>query len=499
MKRFCAAVLLAGAVLWAQATSKWVYFGVDHRLQYRTDERGNRILDFSYAGYRGGGVRLTDVPVAKTLSPVAGDNTARIQEALDSVSQGAVLLAPGTYEVAGTLKIQKSGVVLRGSGSGDGGTSIVLTGTPHRFLEIRGAGTWAADGKSAAIVDAYIPSGTDSFSVADATGYHAGDAVLVRRPVTEAWVHFMGMDTLVRDGKKQTWVKAGGFIRTDRTIRQVEGNRITLDAPLTDSFDAKLLTPPGPSLVHYNFGGRISEVGVENLRVSAPAQDAAITEKQYTVLLMDAVVDGWARNIVVQETQNGIVLGAATKRITLDGIAVKHSILHNGSAAPADFSISGTEILVNKCGVDGDGTWALVTQAEVTGPIVVLNFSGSASSGISPHQRWATGVLVDGAVLPKATKGKPGIAFSNRKTAGSGHGWDVGWAVAWNVRAPFLLVQQPPGSMNWCVGCVGQAIEMPGIEKGILDSPGNAVSPASLYLEQLRERLGETAVKNIGY
>jgi hypothetical protein len=93
----------------------------------------------------------------------------------------------------------------------------------------------------------------------------------------------------------------------------------------------------------------------------------------------------------------------------------------------------------------------------------------------------------------------PGIAFSNRKTAGSGHGWDVGWAVGWNVVSPVLLVQQPPGAMNWCIGCVGEAQTKDGMPKGTFDSPGTPVTPASLYLEQLRERLGDAALKNIGY
>jgi hypothetical protein len=31
------------------------------------------------------------------------------------------------------------------------------------------------------------------------------------------------------------------------------------------------------------------------------------------------------------------------------------------------------------------------------------------------------------------------------------------------------------------------------------ESPGVAVQPASLYIEQLRERLGDSALRNIGY
>ncbi|HWX21678.1 MAG TPA: hypothetical protein VN578_17375 [Candidatus Binatia bacterium] len=39
----------------------------------------------------------------------------------------------------------------------------------------------------------------------------------------------------------------------------------------------------------------------------------------------------------------------------------------------------------------------------------------------------------------------------------------------------------------------------PKLPAGIFDSHDSPVAPSSLYLAQLRERLGEQAVKNIGY
>ena len=503
MKSVRGLVLLvpAAALLLAQGKSEWVYFGADHRLRYRADARGNRIMDFSSAGYQGGGVKLPDVlHAARTIGPVEGDNTTRIQAALDAVAKtgGAVVLRPGTYEVAGTLKIQASKVVLSGSGSDSDeyGVTIEMTGPPHRFLEIQGTGTWLKAGEPAAITDPYVPSGAVSLHVSDPAGFQAGDSVLIERPVTEAWVHFMGMDTLVRAGKQQTWIKAGSMIRTDRVVKSVAGNTIMLDVPMSDSIDGKYLNQPGATVVKYAFPGRISEAGVADLKVEAPARDAPISEPQYNALLIDRAVDVFAHGLMFIDTQNSVTIGPAAKRVTLDWVGINHQSAHSGAAAPADFSVSGTQILLNKCGVAGEGVWPVVTQSTVTGPIVVLNFN-SDHRGVAPHQRWATGLLVDGGHLRGSTERTPGIAFSNRKTAGSGHGWDIGWAVAWNVTSPFLLVQAPPGAMNWCIGCVGDPVKTEPV--GIFDSPGKPVEPASLYLEQLRERLGEAAVKAIGY
>lgn len=112
--------------------SQIAFLGDDGKLVYVSDFRGNQILDFSNAGYMGGGVKIPNVKVKATVKPGDGDDTARIQAAIDEVSQlpvgkdgfrGAVLLKKGKYEVGGTLKIKASGVVLRGEGQDDKGTS----------------------------------------------------------------------------------------------------------------------------------------------------------------------------------------------------------------------------------------------------------------------------------------------------------------------------------------------------------------------------------------
>jgi Mal s 1 allergenic protein-like len=499
-----------------QGFSKWVSVDDQERLRYATDERGNRVMDFSHAGYGGGGVALPDVQVARSIEPVTGDNTARIQAAVDEVSRlgadsrgfrGAVLLTAGTFDIAGTLRISTSGVVLRGSGSGASGTLVRVTGTPHRFLEIAGHGTWQLQGEPARVTSRYVPAGTVEIEVDNPAGFAVGDSILVRRPVTGAWIRFMGMDTLSRDGQPQTWIKPGTIIDTDRTIAAISGRRVTLDVPLSDSLDAAHLEPPGPSIVKYAFPGRIEQVGFERMRVAAPPQDVPIDRAQYTLLRMNALRDGWVRDIVVDDTHNTIVIGGSAKRVTLDNVRIRHAVPFTAPASPADIAISGTQVLVHRSTVTGRGVWPVVTQAGVTGPNVVLHFT-SDQAGVAPHQRWATGLLVDSSEFTNGTERRPNVAFSNREHAGSGHGWSVGWAVAWNVKADYVLIQQPPGAKNWCIGCSGRPpgilwhgnpIAVPPVPSETFESPGVAVTPMSLYLHQLQDRLGARAIANIGY
>src|SRR5688572_1303198 len=101
------------------------------KLVYAADDKGNRVPDFSTCGYAGGDAPIPDVPVRVVVAPADGDDTARVQAAIDHVAslspdekgfRGAVLLQPGRFEIGGALKIAATGVVLRGSGMGAGGT-----------------------------------------------------------------------------------------------------------------------------------------------------------------------------------------------------------------------------------------------------------------------------------------------------------------------------------------------------------------------------------------
>jgi pectin methylesterase-like acyl-CoA thioesterase len=102
--------------------------------------------DFSSCGYAGGGVEPPDVPVRIGLKPASGDATARIQAVIDNLAalpkerRGAILLAKGSYEIGGTLRISANGIVLRGEGHGEGGTTLFAAGAkPRALVEIRGA------------------------------------------------------------------------------------------------------------------------------------------------------------------------------------------------------------------------------------------------------------------------------------------------------------------------------------------------------------------------
>lgn len=497
--------------------SEWVFYGNNGILQYKTLEKGDRIMDFSFAGYKGGGIKIPDVGIKVTVKPSGKDDTETIQAAIDKVAKmplvgdfrGAVILEPGDYTISKTIQISSSGVVLRGIGSGlegDEVSTLNLSGNPFNAISIRALrnegnrenNTGEVNKVQSEVSDQYIPSGTNTFLVKNAAKFRVGDIISIEKPVTENWIKFMKMDDLVRDGKPQTWLPAGSILSTERHVVKISGNTITVEVPLSDSYESTLLSPPGVIVKKINPPIRISNSGVENLHIVSPLQAISHEQRHFTALRIYGE-DCWARNLLIEETMNSVAVGGM--RITVQNVTVQRKALHQGSSRPAEFAPNGGQVLIDRCKVIADNVWFLATGGKQSGPIVILNCEFIGNQRAESHQRWTTGLLYDNV---RAENG--GIDLRNRGSMGSGHGWSMGWGVAWNCVAKDFIIQNPPDVCNWMIGCIGENRrearpfgKEPLLPAGILDSHGKPVEPVSLYLAQLEERLGKEALKNIGY
>ena len=498
----------------SRGQSQWVHFGPNGKLVYKTTARGDRIPDFSYAGYRGGGGALPLLKTRVRVSPTsAADDTPKIQAALDEVARlapdahghrGAVELAPGHYHLSGTLTIHASGVVLRGTAAiGPSASVLELTGAPHCAITIQGEYHQRALSTPTWLADRYIPAGATTIHLADASNVHAGDWIEIIKPVTPAWTHFMGMDDLVRDGKPETWVKNN--IRVLRRVASIEGNAVRLMVPLNDSFDSQFYQGKHPTVTRVEITGQISEVGVETLQILAPDRSIAYrVDAEFDGIAMDNTVDSWLRYVAFVDTTDSVRIEYHSVRITVLGADVRQQSAVTSHAQPFDFRISGSQILLDRCTGQGDRVTYVGTQSRSEGPVVVLHCRFLGTGKIEGHQRWSTAFLVDKCEVPDGD-----IYLRNRGTMGSGHGWTLGWSVLWNNKARTILVQNPPGALNWSIGDIGDQITAPmpvsdgpegaPLPSGIVESAGKPVEPASLYLEQLRERKGSAAVAAIGY
>ena len=497
----------------AAAQTDWASLEANGRLSYKALPAGDRIPDFSHAGYGGGGVKIPVVPVEKTVAPSGGDDSDAIQSAINSVAalpatagfRGAVLLAPGTFHCAKEISLFQSGIVLRGSGTDANGTIIEMTGEPHTCVNLAGGAVKYPLANPAAtfpITDTYVPASALSVSVQNASGLAAGDTVLIRWVRSAKWIHRLGMDTLVRNGKPQTWLEADSPVAFERTLVSIQGDRLTLNAPLTDAIDTTLLAPGTAVVCKIPPPKRLSQCGLESLRINSLPPSGTLVAKNNLGVLLDNCEDCWVKNVEMHDTLGNVRVMQQGRRITLEAVAAVHTAtVAKGAGYPSDFTLRGSQTLIDRCTSTGDGSFFVATMNADAALNVVLHCRFLGAGAIQPHMRWSTGLLIDNCEL---LKGK--IDLINRGTSGSGHGWSIAWGVAWNCAAKELNIQQPPGAMNWCVGCTGELTpEKLKTGKGPppsgpwLASPGAPVEPASLYLAQLRDRLGIPALSNIGY
>jgi hypothetical protein len=283
-------------------------------------------------------------------------------------------------------------------------------------------------------------------------------------------------------------------INAERMVTAIAGNKLTVDIPLADSMAGEHVNPPGGSITKYAYP-RTSEIGVEHLRVVGQPRSATVS---FNFLQINTVVDAWVKDVVAHDVTTGVGTDSDARRITIEDTTISHTMVDYVSAAkPSDFNIDAAEVFIQRSASRGSNrSFSMVTESATQGPTVLLDFTVTGiSPPVMPHQRWATGLLVDNAHLMNGS-----IDFIDRNILGSGHGWTIGWAVAWNSSAESFQIQQPPGSMNWAIGCQGtQSAPSDGHPNGIFESHGTPVNIKSLYLAQLCERLGPGALANIGY
>lgn len=475
-----------------------------------SDHARNIVPDFSRAGYQGGGVSLptrSSIPVIEILEPNAeGDDYPRIQAAIDAVAvraldsrglRGAVLLRRGRYRLSKTLTVRASGVVLRGEGRGADGTVIrsEVSDPQGKILEVGNSESAvpraALDPRRTAINMDYVPVGAIRITVNSAAGYRVGDTVSIAREPNARWVGPEGINTA-----RYRWTPSDYAVYNERVVTAVDHDTITLDAPIMDAIEARF----GGGSIYRTDPTRVSEVGIEDLRLEGNPETGTVNgppdSGPFTALRLGAIYNSWVRDVTVRYVSHGFVTRNGAHFNTLQDIAYldprygetqgarRYVFLYEGNAA---FN------LVQRCYNQG-GRHTFVIGARVPGPNVFLDCLAVGDSNDSgPHHRWSTGTLYDN------TKGYM-LRAQNRRYSGTGHGWAGAQQMFWNTEHDIYVVQAPPFAMNWSVGQVGAIAPgkfPPEEPAGIVQSMGHVVTPRSLYMQQLRDRLGERAVINV--
>ena len=466
-----------------------IALGKDGRLVYSPDDRGNRIPDFSYCGYAASEEPIPNVAIKVVVPVQKGDATRWIQAALDYVSglpadksgfRGAVLLQKGIYEVAGSLNLKTSGVVLRGSGMGEDGTILYAAGKDRQtFITLNGRDDRKL-GTPIKIKDTYVPVNANIISVNGSQSFKVGDQVQVHRPSTTEWIKALGTDHFGGGITALGWKPGQRDLFWVRKILAIAGETLTLDAPITTAIDANY---GGGNITKVTWPGLISRVGVENLRLRSAydKNNSKDEDHRWMAITLQNIQDTWVRQVVFEHfAGSAVAVYEMARRVTVEDCKSQTPVSEIGGQRRYTFFTNGQQTLFQRnyaeqgyhdfaVGFCAAGPNAFV-QCESSLP---YNFSGAIDS-------WAAGVLfdivnVDGQAL----------SFKNRGQDGQGAGWSAANSVFWQCAAARIDNYAPPTAQNWAFGVWAQFSG-----DGYWEEVNSHIKPRSLFYAQLADRLG---------
>lgn len=507
----CALSLSASST---EAQAVWesaiVFGNAEGRLDYVTDAEGNRIPDFSYAGYRTGSVALPEVPTVESVSPIEGDDTASIQAAIDAVAarepdgdgiRGAVELAPGTYEIAGTLTIRASGVVLRGAGDGeDPSTSSILvrSGANPDAVVFLGRGeneeedliTRRDEEKGeAAILDEIVAIGARSFTVDHPERFAVGDPVVIHHPATEAWLAAVdGGGTATDD----PWAVGSIPIVFVRTIEAIDGSTLTVDAPMMTRLDRSL---SASTVYHRDRTDVVEEVGLEDLRIDIQTVSPTDETQARNAVVLGLVENAWVTGVTTLHFWHAGISVQNSRYVTVRECQAlePHSVVD--ARTRYNFEVFKSQLVLFEGNRATEARHSYVNNGETldSGIVFLENTSENATAASEGHRRWGMGLLFD----LHTEIGSPlslRLHLGNRGDFGTSHGWACAHCVAWNatMNGSAVGVEKPPTAQNYAIGTQGVALDQGPFFRDTgayiegTNRPG--LSPRSLYRAQLLAR-----------
>ncbi len=505
----------------SQNYSNIVYPDNSGKLVYEKDERGSHIPDYSVAGYMGGGVPIPDVPVVKTVKPGKGDDTQRIQDAINWVAnnvspgpdnfRGAVLLKAGVYQISSTIHFreQQSGIVLRGEGAYGNGTVIIHKGTePETSIQISG-GSRHLD-KATDISDPFVPVGAKTFKVDFTSGLHVGQKIVVKCNHTQKWINALQQE--------DDWSYWQFWVDWERIITAIDttNNEITINGPITTQIDEGNGYATGE--VHkITSDTRTAFVGIEDLIIMSDYDRSVKDKDGYYVdenharigIQLHSGHDCWVRRVTgffhywsLVRVRGPFYRATIEDCAMIDGVSTDTPNSHTGTR-DYYFLLGGNQILCQRS-YGRYGRHTFLMAGPESSNVFLDCYSEKEHLSCEPHQRWTHGALYDNVY-------NDAIFKLNRP--GGGHGWRAANCMFWNITCENyrsweadIHLDKPLMDLGkqWAIGIInngdGKGIANPFSNLGdtaYVESVGTFVDPRSLYLAQLKDRLGDSVVAEI--
>lgn len=449
-------------------------------------------MDYSTCGYHASEKPIPDVKNAVYVSNNGADCYERLQRAINYVAslkpdknghRGAVLLGEGTYNISKPLRINTSGVVIRGAGRGK--TTIIKHGYDRGALLYIEGGMNMTGGDTIAVAGQKTMAGATMLTLKDASKLKKGERIRIVRPSTKEWIESLNCYDFGGGLDYTGWKPTDIDITWDRTITAVNGNSITIDAPITTTLSEEY--GEAFAVTGYN-NAEISECGVENLTLMSEHNSWNPKDEDHCwdAIWADNARDCWVRRVEFKSFAGSAVnLQKNTSRITVEDCIAGDPVSETGGWRRCVFLTRGQQTLIQRC-VSRQGIHDFAAGYCAAGPNAFVQCEGENSLGFSGSiGSWAAGLLFDIVNIDGND-----ISFKNLEQFQFGTGWNTANSMMWQCTGSTLYCYSPDkDNRNSAHGCWGTLTG-----NAEWTSSNDHVQPRSLFYAQLQKRMGKDAV-----
>ena len=187
-----------------------------------------------------------------------------------------------------------------------------------------------------------------------------------------------------------------GIFSWNRVVTKINGNEVTLNAPLTMTLDRVY---GNAKVTAYTWSGRIEQIGIENILMKSTydASNPKDEEHRWLGISIENAKNAWVKQVNFKHFAGGAVsLLKSAQQITVEDCIATEPISEIAGFRRHTFYTEGQQTLFQRCYSENGYHDFAVGGFGTTGPNVFvqceshLPFNNSGAIG-----SWATGVLFD--------------------------------------------------------------------------------------------------------
>ncbi|MBV5343228.1 pectate lyase, partial [bacterium] len=222
-----------------------------------------------------------------------------------------------------------------------------------------------------------------------------GDRLKIVRPSTKEWIVSIGCNIFGGGESALGWKPGDTDIRWDRTVTAINGNIVTINAPLSNAIDTQF---GSAKIYSYQWSERISESGVENLTLISDynRQYPKDEDHCWTGISVENAENCWVRRVNFRHfAGSAVFLQSTASKITVEDCISREPVSEIGGFRRMTFFNMGQLNLFQRC-YSENGIHDFAVGFTAPGPNAFVQCDTKESLGFSGStDAWACGLLFD--------------------------------------------------------------------------------------------------------